>query len=158
MLVLVLAVAAGAAAASQAAGGQSQADRLRAIETARLQALVDGDTAAAGRSIAPDYQLINPAGLALGRDDLLGAVQAGVLDFRVNEPIGPIAVRVAGDAATLRYKTSFDVVAGGVHVTHDGWTTELYERRDGHWQVVWGQSTAIPNDTGLFLQSIMPVG
>jgi uncharacterized protein DUF4440 len=155
---VALVVAAGVVTASSASPpSSSQADRLRAIETTRLQALVDADTATARELTAPDFQTINPAGQPLSRDDLLGAVDAGVVDFLVDEPSSPIAVRLSGDSATLRYKTAFDVVAGGTHVTHQGWTTALYERRDGHWQIVWAQSTAIPNNPGLFLESIKPV-
>ena len=150
---LVVAVA----ASSGSPASSSQANRLRAIETTRLHALVDADTATARKLTAPDFQLINPAGVPLSRNDFLGAVDAGVIDFLVNEPSSPIAVRLSGDSATLRYKTAFDVVAGGTHVTHQGWTTALYERRDGHWQIVWAQSTAIPNNPGLFLESIKPV-
>src|SRR5215216_2987730 len=98
-----------------------------------------------------------PAGTPLSRDEFLGGVDAGVVDFLVSEPSSPIAVRLSGDSATLRYQTAFDVVAGGTHVTHQAWTTALYERRDGRWQIVWEQSTAIPNNLDLFIESIKPV-
>ena len=68
-----------------------------------------------------------------------------------------LAVRMAGDSATLRYQTRFDLVVGGTHLTHEAWTTALYERRDGRWQIVWGQTTAIPNNLGLFIESLEPV-
>ncbi len=155
---LALVVAAGVVTASSASPAKSsRADGLLAIETTRLQALVDADTATARKLTAPDFQLINPAGVPLSREDLLGAVDAGVVDFVVNEPSSPIAVRLSGDSATLRYKTAFDVVAGGTRVTHQGWTTALYERRHGRWQIVWAQSTAIPNKPALFIESIKPV-
>ena len=142
---------------SVAPASSSQADQLRAIETARLHALVDADTATARKLTAPDFQVINPAGAPLSRDDFLGGVQAGVIDFLSLEPSSPIAVRLSGDSATLRYQTTFDVVAGGTHVTHQAWTTALYERRDGRWQIVWAQTTAIPNRLDLFIQSIKPL-
>jgi Domain of unknown function (DUF4440) len=154
---VALVVGAGVVMASSASSASpSQADRLRAIETTRLQALVDADTATARKLTAPDFQLINPAGAPLSRDDFLGGVDAGVIDFLAIEP-SSIAVRLSGDSATLRYQTAFDVVAGGTHVTHEAWTTALYERRDGRWQIVWEQSTAIPNDLDLFIESIKPV-
>lgn len=143
-------------ASSAAPASPSQADRLRAIETARQQALVDADTATARKLTAPDFQLINPAGVPLSRDDFLGGVEAGVIDFLSLDTTSPIDVRMAGDSATLRYRTMFDLVVGGTHLTHEGWTTALYERRHGRWQIVWGQTTAIPNDAGLFLESIKP--
>ena len=155
----LLIAASAVAAAHGSEKGSSEADRLRAIETTRLQALVDADTATARKLIAPDFQLINPGGGVSSRDDYMQALEAGVIDYLVFEPSSPIAVRVSGDSAALRYQVSFDLIVGGdTHVTHQGWITELYERRDGRWQIVWEQATAIPNDFGLFVQSIAPVG
>ena len=157
-IALAVVVVAGVVTASSASlASSSQADHLRAIETTRLQALVDADTATARKLTAPDFQQINPAGAPLSRDDFLGGVGAGVIDFLVLEPSSPIAVRLSGDSATLRYQTAFDVVVGGTHLTHQGWTTALYERRDGRWQIVWAQTTAIPNNLDLFIESIKPV-
>jgi len=154
-----LVVAIGVLTASSASpASSSQADHLRAIETTRLQALVDADTATARKLTAPDFQLINPAGAALSRDEFLGGVDAGVIDFLALDPASPIAVRLSGDSATLRYQTAFDLVVGGTHLTHKAWTTALYERRHGRWQIVWGQTTAIPNRPDLFIESIKPVG
>ena len=153
-----LVVAAGVGTASSASpASSSQADHLRAIETTRLQALVDADTATARTLTAPDFQLINPAGAPLSRDDFLSGVDAGVIDFLALEPSSPIAVRLSGDSATLRYQTTFDLVVSGTHLTHGAWTTALYERRDGRWQIVWAQTTAIPNRLDLFLESLKPV-
>jgi uncharacterized protein DUF4440 len=155
-LVALVAAAGALAAASTSPARSSQADRLRAIETAREQALVDGDTAIVRRLTAPDFQLINPAGAPLSRDDFLGGVEAGAIDFLALDPSSPITVRMSGDSATLRYRTRFDLVVGGTRLTHEGWNTALYERRDGRWQSVWAQTTAIPNDPDLFLESIKP--
>ena len=156
-LVLALVIAGGAVAVSQASGKHSsQADRLRAIERTRLAALVDADTAKARPLIADDFQLINPGGATLSRDDYLGALKAGAIDYLVFEPASRIRVRQAGDSASLRFKVSFDLVVGGDRFTHQGWVTELYERHHGRWQIVWEQATAIPNNFDLFAQSIRP--
>ena len=156
---LALLILAGAATASHAtARGSSQADRLRAIERTRLHALVVADTTTARRLMAPDFQGINPGGGELTLDDYLGSVAAGDIDYLVFEPISPIAVRLAGDSASLRFEVDFDLVVGGTRLTHQAWITELYERRHGGWQIVWEQATAIPNDFGLFVQSILPIG
>jgi hypothetical protein len=160
---LVLAAAAvallAAGTALAASGGRSsEADRLRAIEQTRLQALVDADTATVRSLTADDFQLINPGGGVSARDDYMQAVDAGVIDYLVFKPVSPIAVRLSGNSAALRYQVSFDLVVGGdTRVTHQGWITELYERRHGRWQIVWEQATAIPNDFGLFVESIKPV-
>ena len=143
-------------AVAYARRGASQADQLRASERTRLHALVDADTATARHLMAGDFQAISPAGATLARRDYLGAVAAGVLDYRVFKPISRIVVRRSGNSAALRYEVSFDLVAGGTRVTHRGWITELWERHDGRWQIVWEQATAIPNNFNLFLRSIEP--
>ena len=152
-----LLIAAGAVAATRGSEqGSSPADRLRAIETQRGQALADADTATARKLMADDFQGINPAGAPLSREELLGAVEAGDLDFLVDKPASPIAVRLHGNTAVLRYQRSFDLVIGGTRLTHKAWSTELYERRHGRWQIVWEQTTAVPNKPDLFLESLKP--
>ena len=142
--------------AAYARPGASQADQLRALERRRVHALVDADTATAGGLMARDFHAIPPSGDPLARKDYLGAVAAGVIDYRVFEPVSRIAVSSSGDLAALRYKVSFDLVAGETRVTHKGWITELWESRNGRWQIAWEQATAIPNNFDLFLQSIEP--
>jgi Domain of unknown function (DUF4440) len=147
-------VATGAAVAAPR-GDSSQADRLRALERIRLHALVVADTATARKLIAPDFQLIDPGGGTSTRDEYMDAVGAGIIDYHVFAPVSPIAVRLSGDSAALRYQVRFDLVVGGdLHVAHQGWITEVWERRHGSWQIVWEQATAIPNDFDLFAQSI----
>jgi Domain of unknown function (DUF4440) len=146
------------AAAVPARDRGAEADRLRAIEATRVQAMVGADIATARSLMADDFQAINPAGVALSREQLLGAVQAGAVDFLAQEPTSPIAVRLSGDSATLRYQKRFDLLFSGIRLTHGAWVTELYERRQGRWQLVWEQTTAIPNALDLFVESIKPIG
>jgi ketosteroid isomerase-like protein len=147
-------------AASRASGERTtQAERIRAVEQTRLSALVDADTPTAAQFIADDFEVIDPAGDAIARDDYLAAVDAGVIDYRAFTPTSPIDVRLHGDAAALRYQVHFDIVVGGeLHLIHEGWITELYVRRDGDWQVVWEQATAVPNDFDALLQALKPTG
>jgi ketosteroid isomerase-like protein len=158
VLVLVAVAAAlmaagGALAVSR--GSSSEGDQLREIERTRLQALVDADIATARPLMAPDFEVINPGGAVSGRDDYMDALEGGVIDYLVFEPASPITVRRSGDSAALRFQARFDLVVGGdTRVTHRGWITELYERRDGRWRIAWEQATAIPNDVGLFVESI----
>jgi len=149
-----------AVAASRAAGGdRGQEEQLRAIEQARLRALVQADTRTAGRFIAPDFQLINPAGATSNRDDYLAALDAGDIDYLAFEPTSPIDVRLYGDAAALRFQVHFDIVLGSqLHLVHEGWVTELYERRHGDWKIVWEQATAVPNNFDALIQALLPSG
>jgi Domain of unknown function (DUF4440) len=150
---LLIAASAVAARGSEKGG---QANHLRAIEQKRAQALVDADTATARKLMADEFQLINPGGASQSREELLGAVKAGVLDFLANTAASPIAVRLYGNAAVLRYQRNFDLVIAGTRLTHKAWSTELYERRHGRWQIVWEQTTAVPNKPDLLLEALKP--
>jgi len=133
----------------------SAADQVRTAERTLLRAAVDGDTRTAAALLAPDLQLIDVTGTPETRADYLANIGGGV-DFVTLKPIKPISVRVYGDNAVARVKLRFKVVAHGLTLLHAGWTTDLFERRDGRWQVVWSQSTAIPHHLDLFIKSLQP--
>jgi hypothetical protein len=129
---------------SKGASKSRQAERLRQTEQERLQALVDADVAVAGTLIASDFELINPLGEVLTRDDVLGGVGSGALDFLSDTVTSQIKVRLHGNTAVLRYQHTIDIAVAGIgHLTHPAWTTALYERRKGDWQIVWEQTGAI---------------
>jgi hypothetical protein len=129
---------------SKAVSKSRQAERLRQTEQERLQALVDADVAVAGTLIASDFELINPLGEVLTRDDVLGGVGSGALDFLSDTVTSQIKVRVHGNMAVVRYQHTIDIAVAGIgHLTHPAWTTALYERRKGNWQIVWEQTGAI---------------
>jgi hypothetical protein len=133
-----------AGATANGASSSRQAEQLRQIEQKRLQALVDADATVAGSLMASDFELINPIGDVLSRDDLLGGVGSGAIDFLSDELTSEIRVRLHGDTAVLRYRHMIDIrVAGIGHLTHPAWTTAMYERRNGRWQIVWEQTGAI---------------
>ena len=120
-----------------------EAELIRDTERARLRALVEGDIETAGRLHATEFQLITPIGMALSRNDYLGAIASGQIKYLAWEP-GPIAVRYHHSHAVIRYRARLEVVFGGHRVAPgDYWHTDTYEHRDGQWMVVWSQATAI---------------
>ena len=148
---------ANAAAAPIANAGttRSAANQVRTAERTLLRAAVAGDTRTAGALLAPGLQQIDVTGTAETRADYLATIGGGV-DFVTLKPVKPISVRVFGNHAVSRVKLKFKVIAQGLTVQHDGWTTDLWSRRGGHWKLVWSQSTAIPNHLDLFIQSLQP--
>jgi hypothetical protein len=149
-LVVTLAVSGAAACESSSrflprrnAGGQAEADLIRATERKRLRALVEADVVRARQLHADDFQLINPLGGALSKEQYLGAIGSGEVDYLFWEP-DSIAVRLYGEAAVIRYPSHLEIIVQGRHVPRQRyWHTDLYERRDGQWQVVWSQATEI---------------
>jgi len=149
-----LAVAA-ASPMAKAGTATSEADQVRTAERALLRAAVAGDTRTAGALLAPNLQLIDVTGTSETRADYLANIGGGI-DFVTLKPIKPISVRLLGNDAVARVKLKFKVVAHGQTLQHEGWTTDLFERGNGHWKVVWSQSTAIPDHLDLFIRSLQP--
>jgi hypothetical protein len=93
---------------------------------------------------ASDFELITPSGIVLSKEQYLGRVASGELDYQVWQPDSPIAVRLFDGAAFIRYRSQLDIVDGGRRVgLKHYWHTDTYQRRDGRWQVVWSQATEI---------------
>jgi len=120
-----------------------ECDDFRSIERARLSALVERNIELAGPLHAADFQLITPIGMSLSKDQYLGAIAAGGLIYNAWDP-DQIEVRLYEQVAAIRYQSSMEVTFGSHHVPRAKyWHTDLYEMRDGVWQVVWSQATEI---------------
>ena len=74
----------------------------------------------------------------MSKADYLDSVATRDIDYTRWEP-GPIDVRLYGDSAVLRYRAEMEMDGSVGRL----WHTDLYERRDGRWQVVWSQATWI---------------
>jgi hypothetical protein len=126
------------------ASAQVAADELRAAERKRLRSLVEADVETARRLHADDFQLINPLGGSVSKDQYLGGIASGDIRYLEWEP-GRIEVKLFGDAAVLRYQATLKIAVKGLPDAPSGhfWHTDLYERRNGQWQAVWSQATQI---------------
>jgi hypothetical protein len=122
---------------------RADADVIRATERTRLRALVDANVDVARQIHADDFQLITPSGSSVSKDQYLGGIAAGQIDYLFWEA-DSIAVRLYGNAAVIRYPSQLEIVFQGQHISRRRyWHTDAYERRDGRWQVVWSQATEI---------------
>ena len=113
------------------------------IERERLRALVEVDMDRAAQLHADDFQLITPSGKALTKEQYLEAVRTRDIAYALWEA-GEIVVRSYGDVAVIRYPAEIAFTVDGTRTPRKRyWHTDLYERHDGRWQVVWSQATAI---------------
>jgi len=126
------------------------ADYFRALESERTQALVAQDMATAERLHAHDYQLITPAGKTFNREDYLAAIAAG--PFYAKWDMGAVDVRLSPTIAIVRYQARLEFPSGNAVTC---WHTDSYELRDGQWQAVWSQATAMQRvpDTSMSQQA-----
>jgi hypothetical protein len=130
--------------ATPASAETALADLIRSTERERLAAFVAADMETIDRLTADDFQLINPGGGSVSKAEYLGDVATGVIDYVVWEATSPIVVRLYGEAAAIRYQSRTEIVIGGEALPPLAvWHTDLYEQRDGIWQVVWSQATAV---------------
>lgn len=117
---------------------------IRAIERERLRALVSADMDVARELHADDFQLITPSGSTYSKEEYLGSIASGVLNYLIWEPDSPIEVRFYGSAAVIRYQSQIEGIMRGEHMELARyWHLDVYEWRDGRWQVVWSQATRI---------------
>ncbi|WP_219115646.1 nuclear transport factor 2 family protein [Janthinobacterium sp. UMAB-56] len=122
---------------------EQQMELLRQTERSRLRALVAADTEAARALHAADFQLVTPLGSMLSREQYLGAIASGQMRY-VSWVPEAISVRLYGTAAVLRYQAQLEIVFASHPVPRARyWHMDSYEWRDGRWQAVWSQATAI---------------
>ena len=122
----------------------SAAENVRATERERVRALISGDAVVARQLHADDYELITPLGVALSKEQYLGAVLAGDLHYLAWDIESAIRVRLYSEIALVRYQASIEIVAQGQRYPRTRlWHTDAYEPRDGRWQVIWSQATAV---------------
>lgn len=121
----------------------AEADQIRTIEHKRLRAMVEANMEVARQLHADGFQLITPTGDSLSREQYLGAVASGEIDYLVWKP-DAIDVRLSGEMALIRYSSQIEIVVGGQKIPlRHYWHTDSYERRNGQWQAVWSQATEI---------------
>ena len=122
---------------------EAEADVIRNTERERLRSLVDANLEVARRLHADDFQLINPFGGSLSKEEYLGGIASRQLDYLYWEP-ETIAVRFYGPVAVIRYRSQLEIVVQGQKISRRPyWHTDLYEKRNARWQVVWSQATEI---------------
>jgi Domain of unknown function (DUF4440) len=120
---------------------KTELELLRSTERQRLHALVNGDVKRAAQLHSDDFQLINPLGGVLSKEQYLGGISSGQIHYVHWEP-ETIAVRLYGDAAVIRYRSELEIIVQGHHIPRQHyWHTDLYERHGAEWRVVWSQAT-----------------
>ena len=122
----------------------SIASIIRDLENKRLNALVEADSVTANLLHATDFQLVNPSGRIYTKEQYLGGIASGQLDYTIFRPDSEIQVRVHDNTAVIRYKSILEItVSGQYYPPTSFWHTDTYELTDGQWQVVWSQATTI---------------
>ena len=122
-------------------------EQVRSLEIERCAALITTDLVTLDRITAPDYTHVETGGNARDKAGFLAAIgRPGqqVIDWVIEEN----TVRVYGDTAVVtgRYHSTVRTPAGVAtkHARH----IRVYVRRDGRWQNVAHQATALTPPPG----------
>ena len=115
-------------------------DSLRALEEARGQALMRGDTVALSRMTAAEFNELTRFGTVRTRADNLRDVSSGMLRL-TSVRFDSLTVRIYGDVAILQGITDNAGTMGGVAFSGRIRYTRAFVRRDGRWQAVTMQHT-----------------
>src|SRR5215210_791644 len=104
----------------------TEQDEIREIERARLHALVEADMETATRLHADDFQLVSPGGRTYSKEEYLGGIASGNIDYLAWEPVSEIAVRLHGQVADIRYRSQLEIVFRGEKSVGFYWHTDTY--------------------------------
>lgn len=118
-------------------------DYIRALERARIAALLKADVGVLQQLHAPQYQLVSPSGNTLSRESYLGMLASGTLRYQ-RWDAEAMAVRSSPTMALVRYATTLQLGTPEEPGTpRRCWHLDSYELQAGQWQAVWSQATQI---------------
>jgi hypothetical protein len=137
-------------AAAQAVPNPAAEDSVKALEEARGQALLRGDTATISRMTALEFNELTRFGTVRGRAANLRDVGSGMLRL-TSVRFDSLSVRIYGDVAVLQGITDNTGTMGGVAFSGRIRYTRVFVRRDGRWQAITMQHTpmAAPGSPGV---------
>jgi Domain of unknown function (DUF4440) len=115
---------------------------VRAVESARAEALVRADTAALSRMVAEEFMEISRLGQLRTKADNIRDIGSGDLRLR-SVRHDSLAVRIYGDVAVLRGIADNAGTVRGFPFSGKIRYLRIFVRRDGRWQAVAMQQTAL---------------
>ena len=125
---------------AQAKPNPAAEDSVKALEEARGQALLHGDTVAISRMTAVEFNELSRFGTVRTRADNLRDVGSGMLKLE-SVKFDSLTVRIYGDVAILQGITDNTGTMGGMAFSGRIRYTRVFVRREGRWQAVTMQHT-----------------
>lgn len=142
-VLFTLVAASSAPARAQVVPNPAAEDSVRALEEARGQALMRGDTVALSRMTAMEFNELTRFGTTRNRAANLRDVSSGMLHL-LTVRYDSLAVRIYGDVAILQGIADNTGTMGGMPFSGKIRYTRVFVRRDGRWQAVTMQHTPMP--------------
>ncbi len=140
--VVLLLVHGAALAAQEPARGSPPEDSVRAVELARAQVLLRADTIALSRMVADEFVEVSRLGQLRTKADNIRDIASGELKL-TSVKYDSLTVRIYGDVAVLRGIADNTGTFRGFPFSGRIRYTRIFVRRDGRWQAVAMQQTAL---------------
>jgi ketosteroid isomerase-like protein len=115
---------------------------IRALEAARNEAIVHGDSTALGKMTSADYTFITLRGELRTKADIVRGFATGAFKYEARE-ISDLDIRVYGDAAVVTGRSSQKGTENGKDYSGDYRFTRVYIKQDGRWLTVALQATRV---------------
>jgi ketosteroid isomerase-like protein len=119
-------------------------EELKKLETDRAATAVKGDVATLEKQTADDYTFINMYGQMSDKSQMVNAFKTGLTKLTSNEP-SDMKVRVYGNTAVITGKADVKGTLGGKDTNGQIMFTRVYLKKNGTWQSVAFQQTAVAN-------------
>jgi hypothetical protein len=129
-------------AAQSTARASTAEDSVRAVELSRAQVLQRADTAALSRMVADEFMEISRLGQLRTKADNIRDIASGDLRL-LSVKYDSLTVRIYGDVAVLRGIADNAGTFRGYPFTGKIRYMRIFLRRDGRWQAVAMQQTAL---------------
>ena len=107
------------------------------------QTIIDGDVVELDRIWTDDYTFINPQGALVTKAQRIANFSSGNTDVAIIDNEREITVRVYGDMAIVQNLSTLHGRFNGVPTDTDLRGTFVWVRRNGRWQLVTNQLTAV---------------
>ena len=117
-------------------------DSIKALETSRGQALLQADTVALSRMLATEFVEVSRLGAVRSRADNIRDIASGTLKLTAVK-YDSLDVRIYGDVAVLRGIADNTGTFRGFPFSGKVRYTRVFVKRDGRWQAVEMQQTAM---------------
>ena len=141
-VLLLLSVHAPLLVAQGSVASSTPEDSVRAVELARRQALLQGDTVALSRLVAEDFIEISRLGTVRTKADNMRDIASGNLKL-TSVRYDSLTVRIYGDVAVLQGIAENAGTLRGLPFSGKIRYTRVFVRRSGRWQAVAMQQTSM---------------
>jgi ketosteroid isomerase-like protein len=117
-------------------------EEIRALETARNEAIVHGDAAALERMTSDDYTFITLRGELRTKAEIVKGFSSGAFKYGSRE-ISDLNIRVYENAAVVTGRSSQKGTENGKDYSGDYRFTRVYVKQNGQWLTVALQATRV---------------